>query len=89
MVVLDTLYINEKQSSSKFLIFMFLLKPLYKYWPTSSWWWTKYVLLSLLQVNNTDAEGRLTLADALIYACNQGVDKVMQIHTIVIINSVL
>lgn len=45
--------------------------------------------LSLLQVNNTDAEGRLTLADALIYACNQGVDKVMQIHTIVIINSVL
>jgi hypothetical protein len=30
-----------------------------------------------LQVNNTDAEGRLTLADALVYACNQGVDKVM------------
>lgn len=30
----------------------------------------------LLQVNNTDAEGRLTLADALVYACNQGVDKV-------------
>lgn len=29
-----------------------------------------------VQVNNTDAEGRLTLADALVYACNQGVDKV-------------
>jgi len=27
-------------------------------------------------VNNTDAEGRLTLADALVYACNQGVEKV-------------
>jgi hypothetical protein len=31
----------------------------------------------LLQVDSTDAEGRLTLADALVYACNQGVDKVM------------
>lgn len=31
----------------------------------------------VLQVNNTDAEGRLTLADALVYACNQGVDKVL------------
>lgn len=30
----------------------------------------------VLQVNNTDAEGRLTLADALVYACNQGVEKV-------------
>uniref|UniRef100_A0A453LK09 Cytosol aminopeptidase domain-containing protein n=1 Tax=Aegilops tauschii subsp. strangulata TaxID=200361 RepID=A0A453LK09_AEGTS len=29
-----------------------------------------------IEVNNTDAEGRLTLADALVYACNQGVDKV-------------
>lgn len=29
-----------------------------------------------LQVNNTDAEGRLTLADALVYAGNLGVDKV-------------
>lgn len=28
------------------------------------------------QVNNTDAEGRLTLADALVYTCKQGVDKV-------------
>ena len=24
--------------------------------------------------NNTDAEGRLTLADALVYACREGVD---------------
>lgn len=30
----------------------------------------------MFQVNNTDAEGRLTLADALVYACNLGVDKV-------------
>lgn len=30
----------------------------------------------IVQVNNTDAEGRLTLADALVYTCNQGVDKV-------------
>ncbi|KAG1326568.1 Leucine aminopeptidase 2, chloroplastic [Cocos nucifera] len=29
----------------------------------------------LAPVNNTDAEGRLTLADALVYACNQGVEK--------------
>ena len=28
------------------------------------------------QVNNTDAEGRLCLADALIYTCNLGVEKV-------------
>lgn len=27
-------------------------------------------------MNNTDAEGRLTLADALVYACSQGVEKV-------------
>lgn len=27
-------------------------------------------------MNNTDAEGRLTLADALVYACDQGVEKV-------------
>lgn len=32
-----------------------------------------------VQVNNTDAEGRLTLADALVYACNQGVDKVLRL----------
>ena len=31
-----------------------------------------------IEVNNTDAEGRLTLADALVYACNQGVGKVSQ-----------
>jgi len=36
----------------------------------------------LLQVDNTDAEGRLTLADALVYACNQGVDKVMRYYTL-------
>jgi leucyl aminopeptidase len=32
-----------------------------------------------LQVNNTDAEGRLTLADALIYAGNLKVDKVCKV----------
>ncbi|WVZ99575.1 hypothetical protein U9M48_044846 [Paspalum notatum var. saurae] len=26
-----------------------------------------------IEVDNTDAEGRLTLADALVYACNQGI----------------
>uniref|UniRef100_M8C567 Leucine aminopeptidase 2, chloroplastic n=1 Tax=Aegilops tauschii TaxID=37682 RepID=M8C567_AEGTA len=31
-----------------------------------------------IEVNNTDAEGRLTLADALVYACNQGVDKLTE-----------
>lgn len=31
-----------------------------------------------LQVNNTDAEGRLTLADALVYASNLKVDKVQR-----------
>lgn len=35
-----------------------------------------YWLYFLLQVNNTDAEGRLTLADALVYACKQGAEKV-------------
>ncbi|KAJ0724373.1 putative aminopeptidase [Helianthus annuus] len=30
-----------------------------------------------IEVSDTDAEGRLTLADALVYACNQGVDKVI------------
>ena len=38
----------------------------------SCWQWC-------FQVNNTDAEGRLTLADALVYACNQGVDKVLRL----------
>ncbi|KAI4377284.1 hypothetical protein MLD38_014942 [Melastoma candidum] len=35
-----------------------------------------------IEVNNTDAEGRLTLADALIYACNQGVEKVVDLATL-------
>jgi leucyl aminopeptidase len=33
-----------------------------------------------MQVNNTDAEGRLTLADALVYASELKVDKVYSIH---------
>ncbi|KAI7996781.1 hypothetical protein LOK49_LG10G03099, partial [Camellia lanceoleosa] len=33
-------------------------------------------------VNNTDAEGRLTLADALVYACNQGVEKIVDMATL-------
>ncbi|XP_049346946.1 leucine aminopeptidase, chloroplastic-like [Solanum verrucosum] len=35
-----------------------------------------------IEVNNTDAEGRLTLADALIYACNQGVEKIIDLATL-------
>ncbi|CAN1811894.1 Leucine aminopeptidase 2, chloroplastic [Linum perenne] len=35
-----------------------------------------------VEVNNTDAEGRLTLADALVYACNQGVDKIIDLATL-------
>ncbi|ONK68940.1 uncharacterized protein A4U43_C05F17620 [Asparagus officinalis] len=35
-----------------------------------------------IEVNNTDAEGRLTLADALVYACNQGVQKVVDLATL-------
>ncbi|KAI3946765.1 hypothetical protein MKW98_003328 [Papaver atlanticum] len=35
-----------------------------------------------IEVNNTDAEGRLTLADALVYACSQGVDKVVDLATL-------
>lgn len=35
-----------------------------------------------IEVNNTDAEGRLTLADGLVYACNQGVDKVVDLATL-------
>ncbi|KAG6772250.1 hypothetical protein POTOM_023650 [Populus tomentosa] len=34
------------------------------------------------KVNNTDAEGRLTLADALVYACNQGVEKIIDLATL-------
>ncbi|KAF8407267.1 hypothetical protein HHK36_006394 [Tetracentron sinense] len=35
-----------------------------------------------IEVNNTDAEGRLTLADALEYACNQGVEKIVELATL-------
>lgn len=35
-----------------------------------------------IEVNNTDAEGRLTLADALVYACKQGADKVVDLATL-------
>ncbi|CAM8942500.1 unnamed protein product [Rhodiola kirilowii] len=35
-----------------------------------------------IEVNNTDAEGRLTLADALVYACNQGLDKIVDLATL-------
>ena len=35
-----------------------------------------------IQVDNTDAEGRLTLADALCYACELGVDEVIDIATL-------
>ncbi|KAG2665054.1 hypothetical protein I3760_16G112000 [Carya illinoinensis] len=35
-----------------------------------------------IEVNNTDAEGRLTLADALLYACDQGVDKIVDLATL-------
>lgn len=41
------------------------------------------ILLSFLgmstQVNNTDAEGRLTLADSLVYACRLRVDAVCSV----------
>ncbi|KAL9258274.1 Leucine aminopeptidase 2, chloroplastic-like protein [Drosera capensis] len=36
------------------------------------------MFVSLFQVNNTDAEGRLTLADALVYTCKQGAEKVVE-----------
>ncbi|KAJ4953983.1 hypothetical protein NE237_030815 [Protea cynaroides] len=35
-----------------------------------------------IEVNNTDAEGRLTLADALVFACNQGVEKIIDLATL-------
>lgn len=35
-----------------------------------------------IEVDNTDAEGRLTLADALCYACNLKVDEVVDIATL-------
>ncbi|GFP89361.1 leucine aminopeptidase 3 chloroplastic [Phtheirospermum japonicum] len=39
-------------------------------------------VIFLGSVNNTDAEGRLTLADALVYACNQGVEKIVDLATL-------
>ena len=35
-----------------------------------------------IEVDNTDAEGRLTLADALSYACELGVDEVIDLATL-------
>ena len=35
-----------------------------------------------IEVDNTDAEGRLTLADALCFACELGVDEVIDIPTL-------
>ena len=35
-----------------------------------------------IEVNNTDAEGRLTLADALVYAEKQGVDAIVDLATL-------
>ncbi|PSS21033.1 Leucine aminopeptidase [Actinidia chinensis var. chinensis] len=35
-----------------------------------------------IEVDNTDAEVRLTLADALVYACNQGVEKIVDLATL-------
>lgn len=35
-----------------------------------------------IEVNNTDAEGRLVLADALTYASQQGVDEIIDIATL-------
>ena len=35
-----------------------------------------------LEINNTDAEGRLTLADALLYACEQNPDAVVDLATL-------
>ncbi|CAI5464700.1 unnamed protein product [Closterium sp. Yama58-4] len=35
-----------------------------------------------IEVNNTDAEGRLTLADALLYAQHQGAQKIVDVATL-------
>ena len=35
-----------------------------------------------IEVNNTDAEGRLILADALVYAVEQGVERVVDLATL-------
>lgn len=42
----------------------------------------KTFLWARLQVNNTDAEGRLTLADALLYAQQQDITEVVDIATL-------
>ncbi len=35
-----------------------------------------------IEINNTDAEGRLTLADALVYACEQEPDAIVDLATL-------
>jgi len=35
-----------------------------------------------IEINNTDAEGRLTLADALVYACEQKPDAIVDLATL-------
>ena len=35
-----------------------------------------------IEVNNTDAEGRLVLADALTYACKNGADELIDVATL-------
>ena len=35
-----------------------------------------------IEIDNTDAEGRLTLADALCYACELGVDEIIDLATL-------
>ncbi len=35
-----------------------------------------------IEIDNTDAEGRLTLADALSYACDLGVDEIIDLATL-------
>jgi leucyl aminopeptidase len=35
-----------------------------------------------IEVNNTDAEGRLILADSLVYALEQGVDRIVDLATL-------
>ncbi len=35
-----------------------------------------------IEINNTDAEGRLTLADALVYACDQKPDAIVDLATL-------
>ena len=35
-----------------------------------------------IEINNTDAEGRLTLADALVYACGLEPDAIVDLATL-------